>query len=537
MGTLQKVTFLLFLAGSLAENPLIVDTSTGKVRGYKMTSRSGRKFLAFSGVPYAKPPVGPLRFQPPEEVERWIGVRDATEPGPYCLQYGTFEEKPEPFGSEDCLYLSVYTHSTRGRAAVLVHIHAGGFHMGNGQRWYLPNYLMDEDVVIVDVNYRLAYLGFLSFEDKEMPGNQGLKDQVMALRWVKKNIAKFGGDPNKVTLVGESAGGASVYHHTVSPLSRGLFHKGIAESGTSYNPWALSPPGFAKSMAQQLAKNLGCPISSTSAAVSCLRSKKGSDIVSRIVDLIRWQVDMEMNWAVLEPEGYGAFLTGPVSKWQHQPVPMIIGQTAGEGLLRTHYIVQNNTDFNWLNDNFDRLAPVSLWYSASASNPDEVTRKVRRYYFPDGQIRPEFWVNLTQMYTDSWITIGAIDGANLHTGPVYFYYFDYVGEYTFDEGVNRTLYFAAPHIEESEFLWQRPWTNRTFKGEDLALSKKLVKVWTDFAKYGNPTPRGSGFTWNKWKVSKHNYLHISHSGWEQKEGFATDRYNFWKSLNYRDKFN
>nr|XP_014292970.1 esterase FE4-like [Halyomorpha halys] len=125
----------------------------------------------------------------------------------------------------------------------MIHIHGGGFFGGTGPRRTEPHYMMDEDIVIVDISYRLGFLGFLSFKDKEMPGNQGLKDQVLAKKWVQKNIHLFGGDPNSVTLVGESAGAGSAYHHTVSPMSRGLFHRAIAESGTSYNPWGVAPPG------------------------------------------------------------------------------------------------------------------------------------------------------------------------------------------------------------------------------------------------------------------------------------------------------
>uniref|UniRef100_T1HUH8 Carboxylic ester hydrolase n=1 Tax=Rhodnius prolixus TaxID=13249 RepID=T1HUH8_RHOPR len=128
-------------------------------------------------------------------------------------------------GSEDCLYLSVYTHSLKPETLnpVLVYIHGGVFEFGGGEFEGRPGNFMDHDVVVVTMNYRLGPLGFLSMEDEILPGNLGLKDQTMALRWVQRNIKNFGGDPKKVTIMGESAGGASIYLHMISPMSKGLF--------------------------------------------------------------------------------------------------------------------------------------------------------------------------------------------------------------------------------------------------------------------------------------------------------------------------
>ncbi|CAH1398678.1 unnamed protein product [Nezara viridula] len=526
---------LLFITASLAaDDPLIVETTHGKLQGRWMTSRAGRKFLAFSGVPFAKPPVGSRRFEPPEEMERWTGIRNATQPGPWCLQVNTFEIDPVAFGTEDCLYLSVYTHRRTSKNAVMIHFHGGGWNSGDAEHKTLPTYMMDKDVVIVDVNNRLAFLGFLSFEDKTMPGNQGLKDQVMAMKWVQKNIARFGGDPKRVTIVGESAGAGSVYHHTVSPMTTGLFHRAIAESGTSYNGWAVAPPGLAKTNCQKLAKLLGCPIDTTTAAVNCLKARNATDIAVTITQFLVWQIDSTLIWPVLEPNEPGAFLTGPISKWKHNPVPLMLGTTSGEGLLRTGYFDYYKTELEWINDNFERLAPMSLMYEYTASNPSEITKKVREFYFRNGKITSDSWFNLTQLYTDTWFAIGIIDGANYHTGDVYFYYFDYIGEHTYGPEYNRTLYFGAPHTEEINFIWENPNVNWTLEGEDKKFSRRLVKIWTDFAKFGTPAPRGSDISWTKWNPKHHNYLEMSKSGIKGKQGFAKDRYKFWKSINYRD---
>ncbi|XP_066905173.1 esterase CM06B1-like, partial [Halyomorpha halys] len=138
------------------------------------------------------------------------------------------------------------------------------------------------------------------------------------------------------------------------------------------------------------------------------------------------------------------------------------------------------------------------------------------------------------LYTDTWFVTGIIDGANYHTGDVYFYYFDYIGKNTYREGTNRTLFFGAPHTEEINFLWENPNVNWTLKDEDLKFSRRIVKIWVDFAKFGNPAPRGSDISWTKWSPKRHNYLEMSNCGFKEKQGFAKDRYKFWKSINYND---
>ncbi|XP_052131107.1 esterase FE4-like [Frankliniella occidentalis] len=160
---------------------------------------------------------------------------------------------------------------------VIVHIHGGAFMTGNGARTGLQ-YLMDYDVVVVTVDYRLGVLGYLSFEDEELPGNVGMLDQVQALRWVQENIVYFGGNKQSITLAGFSAGGASVLMHTLSPLSKGLFHKAVAMSGSPLNPWAQQPAAAAK--AKRLAEMVGCTGADTAALVSCLQASSATVLVA-----------------------------------------------------------------------------------------------------------------------------------------------------------------------------------------------------------------------------------------------------------------
>ncbi|XP_014276171.1 juvenile hormone esterase [Halyomorpha halys] len=195
-------------------------------------------------------------------------------------------------------------------------------------------------------------------------------------------------------------------------------------------------------------------------------------------------------------------------------------------------------DFKWYDDNFERLAPVSLMYFATASNPNEVTRKIREFYYGNKPISLNDWVNVTNTYTDSWLTHAIFEGADKHTGDVYFYYFDYRGEYSFFPAEGNTTQYAigAAHTDEILYIWYNKNFASDLKGKDVELSKKLVKIWTDFAKHGKAIPPPNSGKWDKWVTKKHNYMHITNSGFKPQIGLHEDRYRFWSELNFRDKY-
>jgi para-nitrobenzyl esterase len=246
----------------------IAKTDNGAVRG---TSFAGG--VEFLGVPYAAPPVGRLRWQPPQPASDWKGVRDATAFAPSCPQpAGLFT--PAGALSEDCLYLNVYTPALDDRGSsgrpVLVWIHGGGLTL-DGARSYDPTQLAAEGTVVVTINYRLGVLGFLAHpalasRQGGPAGNYGLMDQQAALRWVRSNIDEFGGNADNVTIAGQSAGGLSVLAHLVSHGSRGLFQKAIVQSGT----FALEQQSLAdaEEFGQAVAKAAGC----ANQTAKCLRS-------------------------------------------------------------------------------------------------------------------------------------------------------------------------------------------------------------------------------------------------------------------------
>jgi para-nitrobenzyl esterase len=261
------------LAGQTGASGPVAGTSNGAVRG--LANGAVDEFL---GIPYAAPPVGALRWQPPQPAASWSGVRDATKFAPHCPQPAS------PFGqastSEDCLFLNVFTPSHRREGAghpVMVWIHGGALVTGESDD-YAPAGLVADGVTVVTINYRLGALGFLAHpalaDADGQSGDYGLEDQQAALRWVQRNIASFGGNPNHVTIFGESAGGLSTLSQVASPQARGLFERAIAESG-SYNLTQASLAS-AETAGEAFATKAGC----ASQTAACLRSLSVSAILA-----------------------------------------------------------------------------------------------------------------------------------------------------------------------------------------------------------------------------------------------------------------
>ncbi|UXA18927.1 carboxylesterase/lipase family protein [Mycobacterium sp. SMC-4] len=305
----------------------VVQTSAGALRG---VDAPGHRF--FGGIAYAAPPVGPLRLRPPQPAPGWDGVRDAGRPGPRCLQ----APGPDPeFGrhsDEDCLFLNVWAPAViDGPKAVMVWFHGGSFVNGNGAMFDAGWLVERGDIVVVTLNYRLGALGFLAHPALGAAGevgNYGLADQQAALGWVRDNIAAFGGDPDRVTVAGESAGAMSVCDHLVAPGSQGLFHGAIIMSGPCQAQAALA---HAQRVSLDYAAAAGCADPQT--AAGCLR-EAAVDRLREPVFYARLGAD-ELSGpvtgsAVLPVDPLTAAADGTTA-----PVPVLIGTTADEFTLFT----------------------------------------------------------------------------------------------------------------------------------------------------------------------------------------------------------
>jgi len=322
-----------------ASNSLdVVQTDAGLVKG--KTEEGVRAYL---GIPYAAAPTGELRWKPPQPIARWNGVLDVEEFASPCTQSLAdvrIQHETKNSTSEDCLYLNVWTPAKNAgeKLAVMAWIHGGAFAVGSGSmKEYYGKELAKKGVVVVSLNYRLGPLGFLAHPElaaessNNASGNYGLLDQIAALQWVKKNVAAFGGDPERVTVFGESAGSMSVSSHIASPLSKGLFEKGISESGTIFSlEYALADgDGSLESAfktARDYAERLGC---SGENQLACLRNKTAEEIqnATRSEALFGPVFD---GWFF--PEDPHAIF----SQGKQNNVPLLIGFNADEGSLFTN---------------------------------------------------------------------------------------------------------------------------------------------------------------------------------------------------------
>lgn len=329
-----------------------VGTDAGVVEGVRDPA-SG--VLVFRGIPYAAAPVGDLRWRPPRPPVPWSDVRDATTPGPACMQAGGTGPTSVPVTeqSEDCLTLDVWTGAlpdvVKQRRPVMVWIHGGGYRSGRGS---LPQYggevLVPKGVVLVTINYRLGPLGYfahpaLAAEDPHgSAGNYGLLDQVAALEWVRRNIARFGGDPKRVTIFGESAGAFAVASLLASPLAKGLFHRAIMQSGTSF-PYGTVTRDVAHARGSIRAGTLGVTRTDARAAamLRALDARALVDVGRRDLDTL---LAIGRLGGPLEPEGTRLAFVPVVDGWalplpvdeaiasgRWNRVPVIVGSNADEG--------------------------------------------------------------------------------------------------------------------------------------------------------------------------------------------------------------
>ena len=462
------------LTSAQANPPIeVVVAGGGPIRG--TITEHGRAFL---GIPYAAPPVGNLRWQPPQPPQPWTAVLDASEFRSSCPQ------NPGPFGlastNEDCLYLNVYTPPVATPVGlqslpVMVWLHPGAFQVGDsgGQ---IPTEILDRGVVVVTLNYRLGVLGWLAHPalTGESPdatsGNYGLQDQQAALRWVQSNIARFGGDPGNVTIFGESAGGVSVHAHMISPQSAGLFHRGIVQSGA----YAMTFPTLATAEAQGVAfaNQVGC----TSQDLACLRGLSVATILQNQNPLPSAFVPRK-DGEVLPLSPREAFATGA---FHH--VPVIEGSTHDEFSL---FVA---TTFFFRNPPLPPTLTYEQRIAILLGVPATVASIIAAQY-PLANYSTQFEA-LTAIGTDSVFACNSLLAMSLLAPQVATFGYEFddpnapMGALPPVPGFS----YGAYHGSELQYLFD---VRRTQPAPDLdpsqeQLADAMQSYWTDFASAGNP---------------------------------------------------
>ncbi|KAK7872998.1 hypothetical protein R5R35_000299 [Gryllus longicercus] len=525
-----------------------VQVAQGTLRGQKVT-KNGNNFYSFQGIPYAKPPIGPLRFKPPQPAEPWQGSRDALKEGPSSAQIDFILKTPF-LGEEDCLFLNVYSSklpegSKTTKIPVMVFFHGGAFVGGSGNtEMYGPAYLVPE-VVLVTVNYRLGALGFLSLVDASVPGNNGLKDQAAALRWIKQNIASFGGDPNNVTIFGESAGGASVNYHVLSPMSKGLFHKGIAQSGSVLNPWALCTPEQARERAQRLGKTLGCDTTDQKELLKFLQTVSAKDIVEASPKMMTEEDKKTFTLAFFlpVPEIKGGsdeevFLPDyPINllkegKFNH--VPYMTGITNAEGIVFMSDVLANPDTVKVLDENFYYLLPAEF-----RKKGKEIVPEIKKHYFGGENLSQSNLPKLVNFFTHTWFLNGIQETINYlvskSSKPVYYYLFEFVGELNFYKKFLKAESLpGASHIDDLGYLFRMDVMDIDVQPQSPTYNmvRKMVKLWSNFARTGNPTPNldsDVNVAWPAYTQSNGKYFRIN-SDLRADENLLINDVKFWNKI-------
>ena len=461
------------IAEAPADDPLVVQLDSGFVRGADTgTTRT------FTGIRYAAPPIGPLRWRYPQPVQPWEGVSDATEPGNLCPQQGAFAE----LAAEDCLFLNVTTpkEQTSGPLPVMVWLHGGGYTRDGGSLYDAQRMVSQGDVIVVTVNYRLGVFGYFGHPGLSGSGNFGLADQIAALQWTQRNAAAFGGDPGNVTLFGQSAGAMSACALLTSPAATGLFHKAILQSGSCMLRW---PTGvmFPKAPAHtpysslsavhdsgaRLAEQVGC---TGPDILRCLRGKPVAELIKHT-----WSFTNHLAYHTpmlpLDPAlaiRFGLF---------HR-VPVISGGTRDE--MRPFIGGVTNKD-PITEDRFHELLRNSFG--------DKASQVAARYPIADYESPAMAWAAIT---TDVSWACDTLTGNRLlarHT-PVYAYEFADRTAPNINGIEAPGMTMGAAHASDLPYLFDLR-GNNILTPEQQHLADTMVDYWTTFAHTGNPSNAGT----------------------------------------------
>ncbi|GFR88936.1 carboxylic ester hydrolase [Elysia marginata] len=526
---------------STIEDPgyVTVTTQYGDIRGKNYNISESHDLNIFLGIPYAQPPVGDLRLAPPEPVKPWRpDVHHATKHGAKCVQR-TIRGDPVlegvPF-SEDCLFLDIYAtrekKSPNEKQSVMLYVHPGGFYGGSGAKYNFTNLAL-KGVVVVSVSYRLDLFGFLSTQDDVIPGNFGLLDVALALDFVKLVISNFGGNPEEITLFGASAGAAVVSIFTLSPLTKGKFHKAIMQSGAALCPWAVFTPGrtvFAPAdIALDLGRRLNCSLPATGSRantsrdlLTCLRATPVDILVGESVAMQEGPYRSNIIFVPVSGDTLGVLPETPeqllAKTAELVAIPTIVGYTTDDGT----WLVADSENDGVTYTEFTHYVNAYITQFFPPSQRAEILQRVRAAYLPSNpaDLAPaQLRAILSKITTDLTMAAFIVKQARLFSRAgdhvtngakpgTFVYQFDYRPSYS-----TAPLWHGVGHTDEKGFVLGLPpgpdpfsYPNTTL--EDRYVAEIVTTMWADFAKFGDPTPQPfnwpEGLRWPRFGHAPHN---------------------------------
>lgn len=444
-----------------------VRVNAGLVKGCLEPLPNGRKFMRFSGIPYALPPLNDLRFKAPQKLLKFDSEEiDCTRERDACFHKSTIKQKF--IGSEDCLNLNVYApadHDSTSKKAVMVFIHGGGFLMdSNSVDFYSPEYLLMNDVVVVTINYRLHTLGFISIPSLGINGNAGLKDQQMALEWVYENISNFNGDPEKICLFGESAGAQSVHQQVLNQKSRKFINTAICQSVCAISTWGYQSKS--EEFTKRLAKKLNASGESDQDTLDALMKAPLEKMYLAQKELTTYE-EIRRNLPFvfkpcIEKDSDDAFMTMSALdqiRTQEDKIstPMIFGCNSFDGITMGSYYQKK---LNIFRDDPIRLIPENVNVTSDSEEAKKLSSEIVQYYFGDKGLCPENFEAFVNLMTDSYMIVPQMMCRELHNKfqhnlPQYFYFFDFDGKLNFlKKALKMEKYKGAAHFDELSYLFR-----------------------------------------------------------------------------------
>lgn len=567
----SSAALLLFSMLSLAPLPstaqpdadLTVTTRSGRVRGFRLpVSDRGGHVTAFLGIPFAEPPVGKRRFRRAEPKRPWTGIYEADAYPNACYQYvdtnwpgfqGSEMWNPNREMSEDCLYLNIWVPPAARphNLTVMVWIYGGGFYSGSSSLdVYDGRYLAhSETVIVVSMNYRIGAFGFLALHGSaEAPGNMGLLDQRMALQWVQDNIQYFGGNPKQVTIFGESAGGASVGMHLLSPDSRPTFTRAILQSGAPNCPWASVSPAEARRRATHLGKLVGCTWTNDTELVDCLRNKSPKELIDNEWAVLPWTALFRFSFVpmvdgVVLPDTPEAM----VNSGNFKDTQIMLGFNQDEG---SYFLLYGAPGFSKDNDSLinreDFMAGVKL--SVPHANDIGLESVVLHYTdwldennplknrdALDDIVGDHNVICPLQHFAKSYAQYNILR-ANMAAGgtlpneqsSVYLYLFDHRAS-----NLAWPEWMGVIHGYEIEFALGLPLEKRlNYTMEEEKLSRRMMKYWANFARTGNPNVNSDGSmdTRKRWPLftpGEQKFVDLNTNPMRVHKGVRTQLCAFW----------
>nr|XP_034378532.1 carboxylesterase 5A isoform X1 [Arvicanthis niloticus] len=483
--------FAAIIKGSVSEEPRRY-TKLGWVQG-KQATVLGRlePVNVFLGIPFAAPPLGLLRFSNPQPPIPWDNFREATTYPNMCFQnieWFIIYQKllqvryPKLEVSEDCLYLNIYApaHANNGSSLpVMMWIPGGGFETGSASIYDGSALAAYEDVLVVTIQYRLGIFGFFNTQNQHAPGNWAFQDQLAALLWVRENIKYFGGNPDSVTIFGSSAGAISISSLILSPLSKGLFHRAIMQSGVAIIPSLKSLDNELKHDLQVVADICKCNVSDSEALLGCLRNKSS-------LELLGLGQKVKSFTRVIDGSFFRDEPLELLSQKTFKAVPSIIGVNNQEcGYLLP---VRDTPEILLGSNESTALTLIHILLHV----PTQYLHVVSKEYFHGKHSLTDIRDTLLDLFGDVFFVVPGLVTARYHRdagGPVYFYEFQH-RPHCFEK--TRPAFVKADHTDEIRFVFGGPFLKGDIvmfeeaTEEEKLLSRKMMKYWTNFARSGDP---------------------------------------------------